>query len=298
LKKHYLLIAALLLATTGCKKLLKKSSKGSSSGASGPSQPSVASGRTTPPTPTWKESEVTFLELPSARGSVRLKGTDLAIQFSGLPKETKLTVDGQTSTADASGFIATKLDISSRLAKLAPKDAFDFRFKLAPETKIDLDFGPTAKLTLDVPSISVSFALTDLYKAAPDAPITLGDEKPPAQHTVLLMASSVEPLGPAKSLGEVDWVAVQTKLPAREGKSCGGYKKTTDGGSQSERAYTLQMIDEKLTVYEVKTGVQVATKDFKAKNECPMLVFNGIASSYASNEEKKVWLRELRTSKK
>ena len=101
------------------------------------------------------------------------------------------------------------------------------------------------------------------------------------------------------TLEEVDWVAVADKQPARTGKLCDGYKKIGDRSKDgTERAYQLQIIDEKVTVYDVKTSTAVDTKEFKAKNTCPSMVFSGAASSYVSSDDEKAWLRELRTKRK
>jgi hypothetical protein len=294
--KKLVLVGLLLVSTTSCKKVLKPLRR-----LDPETKAAQAQALATAPTPVWKEHEVTFAELPKARGSFGIQGTGYNVSFASLPAGTKITLNGQTSIADSGGYAVMKVPLDERIAKLSPKDAFDFRFKLDPQAKIDLEFSPTAKLTLDLPSQSVSYALSELYKKAADTPVALGEDKPVANHSVLLVSSlTPESLGPAKTVAEIDWVALSTKQAPRPGKVCTGYKKIGDKGAKdpSEKAYALQMIDEKVTVYEVKTSKAVDSKDFKAKDQCPSMTFGDKATSYVASDEVKAWLRELRAKVK
>ena len=99
----------------------------------------------------------------------------------------------------------------------------------------------------------------------------------------------------AQTVDAIDWVAISTKLPDRQGKMCTGFKKTGETGPGE--SLPLVMHDQKMTVYDVRTCKEIASKDFKAPESCPVITFSKEASSYPSKDDMKAWLRTLRTKK-
>jgi hypothetical protein len=301
--RTFALVALAFVVSTGalgCKK--RRPPFGAAAGTVTTTGASVGKAKEPPlqvaPTPTWKESVLTFAELPKARGSFSIDKLEGQVTFSGLPEETRVMLGDQTHIAGPGGIVLFKFDLSAAIAKLSPRDAFDYQFKFDPKTTIDLVFSPTAKLSVALPPQSISYALAGLFKGARDVPVALGDGPPRGQHSVLLMGTlTPEALGPAKTIGQIDWIAVGEKQPARLGKVCDGYKRVGDKASDA-KTYRLQMVDEKVTVYDVRTSAPVDTREFKAKEQCPMMAFNGAVASYVPADDQKAWLRDLRAKRR
>jgi hypothetical protein len=279
-----------LCAGSGCKKALREAArKAAEADRSGGSALASA------PTLTWKDSEVSFSGL-KAKGRFAIRGTAYEISFSDLPADAKLTVGGKNVPMSSSGYVSTKIDLSQQLGDIAAKDAFDSHFRLDPQTKIALEFSPTAKVAFDAPAESTSYGLGELYKKVPDVPVAFAASAPSA-HSIVNLVLTPEVSGPAKTLKDIDWVATSENLPPRKGRVCTGYTKSgTEKGP--ERSYVLLMVDQKVSVYEVATSKLVEAKEFKAPDTCPMMTFGGEAKSYAVSAEQHAWLRALRTQTK
>lgn len=287
------IIVSGLSVGAGCKRVLREAlKKGQESSSTSSSTTDTAP--TTAPVAEWKDSQVSF-KGTKAKGSVLMRGTSYDVSFSDLPANAKVTVGGKSASANSSGYVAQKVDVTERLAALAPKDAFDSSYAFDPQTKAEVEFSPTAKVMLDLPARPAAFGLSDLFKKAADTPVPFVTSQPAGSHTVVLTSIPAEVLGPAKTLKEVDWVAVSENLPPRKGKTCSGYKK--DKGDTRTSSYQLEMVDQRLSVYEVATSKLVEAKDFKASETCPMMTFNGAAKSYPPAADPKRWLRELRAKK-
>lgn len=279
------LAAALASGQLGCKKKLFDRRTGSQAAP------------TAPPTPVWKDHEVSFREI-DAKGNFHVGSTKLDVSFRSLPAGTTIATGNDRRTADASGNASLQVDLGATIAKLPPRDAFDYKFRLDPRAKVELDFGGGVKLTLDAPATSVSYGLTEMFKKAVDAPINLPPpETAPAEHTVVLLgAGSADAIGPATTVDAIDWAATVTNLPERSGKTCSGYSKS--GTKDGDKSFVLKMVDQRVDVFDVRTSRPVSSREFKAREDCPMMAFGNAAKTYASTDEQKAWLRELRTGKR
>lgn len=281
-------------ATTlgGCKKLLKPRKYDDTDGASFTSSPAEVNS-SEPLLAHWKDTEVTFPGA-SGTGSFSYSGTKLTASFHNVVAGDTVEMGGDKATATSSLMMA-QVDLGEKLAKLRPTDAFDYKFRFNPEVKVNLVLGHRP-ITIDAPATSVSYGLTSAFKKAADTPITLPlPPKPPAEHTILFTdgISGGEPIGPAQTVDAIDWVAISTKLPDRQGKMCTGFKKTGETGPGE--SLPLVMHDQKMTVYDVRTCKEIANKTFKAPESCPSITFSKEASSYPSKDDMKAWLRTLRT---
>lgn len=276
------------------------------SGAAGCKKPR-ASSRTTatvtsPPTLVWKDMSIEMKELPGARGDVFLAKT-LAYQvsFSGLPEGTTLAVGGgEVRSAGVGGMVESSVDLADAVAALPPAQALDYTFHVDPKATATLTFPGGVMSSFAMPPTSVSFSITDGLKACSDTPMTFGkkDAAQPSEHTIVYLGTSAEVLGPAKTMADVDWVALEQPSGTRNGKKCSGYKKTGAAKADSdEKTYVLSMVDRKVTVYERRTSKAIASREFKAKEVCPMMSFGDEAKSYPDSEEIKAWLRTVRGQK-
>ncbi len=256
-----------------------------------PTTPSVA------PKVAVKDQEVTFSGV-STKGRVSLKDASYNLWLSDVPENAKVLLAGKTFTPGSGGIVDAKIDLSDKIATISPKEAFDTSFKFDPKFKIEVEFGPNAKVSFDAPPVPLWIGLADYYKDAADSPVALAKPSPGAEHTVVSLLSTVpEALGPAKTLKDIDWVAVGENLAPRSGKTCSGYKKTGDDKGP-EKSFIVELVDRKVTVFDAATSKVIDSKEFKANNECPMMAFGGNARAYASSDEQKSWLRTLRSSTK
>ena len=283
---------ACVLATAGCDRLAKlKRGTASEADAGASSTPLSA-----PPTPQIRELDITFRET-KARVSLFLHGTSYDISFFDFPPSAKVSVGNNALTTDTTGFITAKVDLSDAIARLAPQDAFNPAFKLDPKTKLALSFGPQANLLLDAPPITTSRALIELFQKASVTPFSVGAPPKPGAHTVILIGPvTPDVLGVAKTVADIDWVALIEKQPARSGKTCSGYRRSGDPQGVAS-SLGLKLLVEKLSVFEVRTGKPVADKVFTAPNDCPQ---GGIGElkSYVSVDEQKRWLKQLTATRR
>ncbi len=282
------LLVVVALGSMGCKRILTRLSRKSTRPVS--SAVAVASA----PTPSWKDIELTFPELPKARGSFSFHGMDYVVTFSSLPPGTKVNVGALSETAGIGGYVTTKVDVSEELGTVSPKDAFDYRYKWVPHIPVTLDFGGP-RLTVDAPPVSPSYALNQAFKTVADRPLTFGKEMagPPVEHSIAYLAATApEILGPARSLADIDLIALHTDLPYRTGPLCKDSRSTDAGAS---KGHPLKLVDRKVTVYERKTSKVVANQDFKADDTCPMFSYGEQTTTYPALESVKVWLRTVRT---
>jgi hypothetical protein len=98
--------------------------------------------------------------------------------MSDFPEKAKLIVAGKTFTPSSGGILDAKIDLSEKLSALSPKQAFDTSFKFDPKLKMEIEFGPNAKVTFDAPPVMLWIGLGDLYKSAADSPVALAKPSP------------------------------------------------------------------------------------------------------------------------
>lgn len=290
MRRPLLVGLAFVLLLGGCKKMLQRRDP-SGADAGFTTEPTLES--SPPLTPQWRDLEVRF-SATSAIGTFSYNATKLTASFREVAPGDSIEMGTDRATATTSRFMSAQVDMGAKLAKLRPSDAFDFKFRFNPETKVNLVLGQRP-VTIDAPPQPVAFALTSAFKKVADAPLALPPpEKAPTEHTILFIDTlNSEPIGPATTVDAIDWVAIGTKLPDRRGKPC-PTKKTGDSTGDD---VPLVLRDEHLVVFDVRTTKEVAAKDFKAPEACPSFIFTKEATSYPSKDEMKAWLRSLRTKK-
>ncbi len=284
-------ILLLVLPSFACSKIKERVLAAAGDGGS-----SAASGAL--PTPVWKDHELSF-QGQKGGATFLVSGTKLTMNFRDLPPGMTISSGTQKTTTSTSGYASLAVELVDRLAKLTPRDAFDFKFKFDPQVKVELDYGPAGKLSVDAPPSNVNFGLGDAFKKASDTPVPFpAPVPPPKEHTVLFVgAGSAEPIGPAATVDAIDQVAVVTNLPERKGKVCDGYKASGKNASDKTKSFVLELVDQKVTIYDARSTKSLASKDFKAKDSCPLMAFGGSAKTYPTNDELKAWVREMRGKK-
>lgn len=291
-----LVAIALAVSLLGCRKMLQKRTPQTYDAGRFTSLEVRDAG---PPTmtPRWRDTEVSF-DGVTGTVSFSYNGTKLLASVRDAKPGDSIEIGADKATATSTRYMSAQADVGDKLVKLKPSDALDYKFRFNPEVKVNLVLNGNA-VTIDAPSQAVSYAITGAFRKVADTPLALPlPDKPPTEHTVLFAdgVSGGEPIGPAATVDAIDWVALTTKLPDRTStKMCTGYKKAGEPGGGD--ALALIMHDQKLSVYDVRHSKEIASKDFKAPDQCPSVTFTREASSYASRDDMKAWLRTLRTKK-
>jgi len=122
--------------------------------------------------------------------------------------------------------------------------------------------------TIPLPPSKLGWSLTDMLHRVADGPLVLPGDTRPAQHTLLWTERDQKRVwGPAKTFGEIDWIAVNKKQDEKEIGVC-SYNVGPDHGGFEIKAKGR---DVTVTIYERQTGKVIAKQDFKAAATCPEL---------------------------
>lgn len=280
------LVTACALSSTGCN-VLSKLRRGKEDAGAG------ASVLTAPPKPQLRDDGITFdAKETKAKVYTKLDGTSFEVTFFDFPPGSKVSVGATPIALSPEGFATTKLDITPRLLQLPPKDALDAAFKLDPQVKVTLEFNPQAKLTVDLPPFPTAFPLKEYFKKMAGKPVAFGPGPKSGQHSALFLDSTKpEAFGPARALGDIDVIAIPEIQPPHAGKKCGGYKKIGET-TGPDRSFELQLIDDKVSLFDLRSGKALGQKVIAAPNQCPTAALGGVAKSYAAAEDSRRWVKQ------
>jgi hypothetical protein len=304
-------LCALSLASTGCDKLMamtkEKAKKAASSDdddddkskkdkkkgkdddeeeAKGPKQKA--------PTPEWKGEDEVVLGKAKGRFSVSEK-LSLRLALSPVPKGTKVTSGAFEDTARSDGTqVLVDVDVSEALGKVKPDEAFNYKTKWKSGVKFVVALVGHEAVEIEAPAVAPNYGLKRALEGVKDRPVTFVNEPAdaPKEHSVVYIGTlTPKVFGPAKTVSEIDWVALHEDLPARRGKMCPGYKDDKGG---SPRTLPVEMQDREVVIFERKTAKEVARKKFEAPEKCPMFAFGDTAKSYPNERQIESWLRSQR----
>jgi hypothetical protein len=255
-----------LLALLACKRLAQEAAR--ETGVTG------ATTAATPPAPvgpvslTWEQSYKVVAQGVKGEGTFFVtKDADkpplrLTASFHDFPAGTKVKIGPEQGVLSSSGFFSTMVDIKPAVIKQMLPD-------LKGPVELDLD------LTLEVPGAQpvttklqkqdvkdgVRFAL---LKARDGGVSFTPDDQPapqPRGAAVLSAYSDLEFVGNAKTLLELDWVAIaEDQKEPRGTKQC----------QFKEGPSTLKMFDAAATIVDRRSGKVIAEQTLKASDECPM----------------------------
>lgn len=226
--------------------------------------------------------------------SVMYKLDRAEVTFSGFPKGTKVMVGEKAATLEDFQHTVT-VDIGAAYGDLDAKMAFEREIVVRPKQKLTITFSNGVTFEDSLPRVPQPDT-NKVLAGATEHSVQLGDEgekRGGLRSVAFLDTSRGEVVGPAKTLREVDWVAVRQNQAARPGKSC-SYQRT----DLQAVAYRLDMVDQTVTVHDRHTGQRVHQKTFKAREQCPTIAVGGHAESYPSYDEMKAWLRGVAAKKK
>jgi hypothetical protein len=236
----------------------------------------------------------------NAKGDITcFGGLDCTLKLEKLPDGTKVKV-GDIVGESKNDRVSVKFDMGDAIAKAAPGDAMKYDKTIDPERSVELEFPDGAKVTEKLPGITTKYMIESELKKqlANGTPVLFGKEAdaPQTTHTVLNLAGSLgmdNVMGPAKTMAEVDRVAVEEQLPKRPGnKKCKGYKATGETGPGREA--DLFLVDWEVKLVERRTGKVIETKKFDAPTRCPMFAQGNETTSYPDSRAVTMWLRSKR----
>jgi hypothetical protein len=295
------LLLGLTLAFGGCDKLGlgKKKGGGSEEGDSevAGSGAQAKAPLKKAPTPELKEGDK--LKLGQAEGVFLItEKLGLSVSFHPTPKGTRLTSGTLEDVTTMEGSQArVEVDVGEALGKLSPEVAFDYQTKWKSGVKVVVALAGYEPVEIEAPALSPAYGLGRALEGVKNRGVSFGkepDAPPPAHSIAYLGGLTPKVFGPAKTLVEVDWVAIPENLPGRPGKTCDGYKDNKGGPPKS---LVLERIDREVVLYERKTAKELGRKKFEASEECPMLAMGDKASTYPADGPIESWLRGERNKK-
>lgn len=246
---------------------------------------------TVAPWPIVREDSILFQnEATKANVYVYVEGPRYRLSFSEFPSNAKVTVNRAPVALDARGKGNAVVDLTPLIVALAPSQAFDAAYKLDPRTKIGFEFGAAKEQVVDAKPISIAVILQEHLRTNAGQPMVLGAGPKAGEHSAILVGSG-GPLavGPARTVGELDFVAVgELQPPRKTDKTCDGYAKTIASGQRSVRP--LEPVDTALTLYELRTGKKTANTVIAASEECPKSGIDA-ARTYASRDALAAWIK-------
>ena len=224
-----------------------------------------------------------FMTRDSDKPPLRLEAS-----FSQFPKGTKVKVGSEQQTLGDSGYWSTLLDVKPAIVKLTLED-LKAPVELGQDVSIEAPGSPVA--TTKLPKQNVKDGLRAALAKARDGGMTFGASDvaagKPRGVAVLSAYSDLDFVGAAKTLEEVDWVALaeDAKQP-RAVKTC----EFKQGASQ------VKLIDANVLVVERRTGKKITEKVLPASDECPRFAFvdkkENSAKNTVGSKEVTTWVRE------
>jgi len=220
---------------------------------------------------------------PSARLAFEFDELSYTVKPSDFPPASTLVIGGVATPAEGRA-----VDVSERLAGLAPAEALGWDTWVDPKLEIELRVPGFAPTRVAAPPRKLAWGFRRGLARAVDHPVlfkgeTAGDP-PPARHTLVHTGGVVQVIGPAATLREVDWVAVEIPLPQREGRAC----PVAEGGTAA-----LVLDAHVVKVVERKTSRLVAERTFAAEDKCRAGMKRLEAHVYLSFPEQLAWLRDV-----
>jgi hypothetical protein len=238
----------------------------------------------------WIDGKLSGPDLPFTC-TAPLEGASIALDCEALPKDTVITVRGTEHAA--AGKLHLDVDVGEALGSVTVKDLLSPGFELDPKIPIVITI-PSGTVKTEVPKLKY---LTIPLKYAAGKPLAFGKEPPPAPNkagtTVLWFGLNDEAFGPAATLREVDWLAVQGDVKIVDGPTC-KYQDTQTGKISSA---PLKLHAPEIVIYDRRTARVIDRKVFSAGGSCPSEKSkqDDTVHAGASEDTIKRWLKERRT---
>lgn len=252
-----------------------------------------AAPRSAPPVIIWKgDTARIYADLPPYRqtsAAMKVSFTDgddevplvMRIEFIDMPAGSTMTAGGVTATVTEQHGRAT-LEVPLPDVGALPIGALTGPVELAPPTPIEVRLREQAPVTTTVPAatVEVRYDLKHALERVPRGPVRFTATDNRLDTAVFIGSSFLDPIGTGTTLADIDWVvAVATQPPARP-RRCSRYL-----GADGD--VTVRFADTVLTVYELRTGRQVAVEVLAPPAGCPssVLVRKGEAIEYVGEAD-------------
>ncbi len=273
---------ALLLSGAGCDLPSRPDKAAPSSGAKGPV------------TVTWADGSKLRVDGTQAQATFSLtKDPDkpplrLLLAFDDFPVGTKVKVGSEAGIVGASGNWSSLLDVTS---VFVGQTLDDVRGKVDLKVPITIELAGAAPVTTDLPKQTVKDAVRAALLRAQGGGWSIGSadtpQGKPRGAAIVSGESGLDFVGAARTLYEVDWVAIaEEPAQPRASKSC-NFK---DG------PVTVDLFDAKTTIVERRSGRKVAEKIVAARSECPKFALIDQAKRSAKRSVDKddivVWVQQ------
>lgn len=211
---------------------------------------------------------------------------ELRASFSEFPRGTKVEVGGESSTVGDSGYWSTMIDVKPTIVKLSLDD-LKAPAELGLDVSIQPEGGSAGKAHL--PKQDLKGGLRAAFTKARDGGIDFGAGDAavakPRGVAVLGGSSDLEFIGAARTLQEVDWVALAEEVKAPRGtKKCDFQKGPV----------TLELKDATVLLFDRRTGKKVEETVLHSDEECPRFAFvqDGKTSNTVDSEQVVTWARQ------
>ena len=250
--------------------------------------------RSVPPVIIWKgDTARIYADLPPYRqtsAAMKVRFTDgdevplvMRIAFTDMPADSTMTAGGVTATVTEQHGNAD-LEVTLPDVGALPIGALTGPVELAPPMPIEVTLPEQEPVTTTVPAgtVDLRFDLKDALERVPRGPVRFTATDNRLDTAVFIGNTFLHPIGTGKTLADIDWVVdVATRPPARP-KRCSRYIGTDD-------VVTVRFADTVLTVYELRTGRQVAVEVLAPPAGCPssVLVRDGQAIEYVHEADVK-----------
>ena len=247
--------------------------------------------------PSGSVSKITLTGM-EAKGEVSCFGsTGCAVRLDKLPEGTKAKLGAAEATAEGKSPVKLAFDMGEQIGKASVEDALKYDRTVDPGLTLELTFPDDVKVSAALPGMTTKFFIEQTLEKdlINGKTVLFGKESldPPKAHSILFLDALLDReavIGPAKTMSEIDLVAVKEPQEKRSGdKKCKGYKATGDKGPGTDA--DLMLVDWDVKIIERKTGKVVESKKFEGEKRCPYVASNGEATSYPNRRAIQVWLR-------
>jgi hypothetical protein len=217
-------------------------------------------------------------------GQAMVSEDRLSVFFREFPPGTVLTVGNATATADDEGYATAETKISALFGVLPTETVVSMESILEGASfSVTPPGGAAIRVTLPP---QTAYGVKDTLLSVAQGPLLFSGETEgsgPLRNAIWWNPSGQEVVGsPAPTLAELDAVVV-VERPEGTSKVCTGY---TDDKGTPEPDVTLHLKDTVVTIFERRTGREVAKMTFPPDDACPtwLTAESGRTTSRDSNE--------------
>jgi hypothetical protein len=168
---------------------------------------------------------------------------------------------------------------------------------LKPDASVTVTFANGTSVAGALPQFDLNMAASKLAQDLGDKAaegFKFSPEEPEITRHSILFAKTydMDVVGPAKTYGEIDWIATEARTSRETSKMCSGYRINGAG----DHSLPLSAEDATVTVRDRRNGQEIATKEFASNMECPSFATNRLVAG-PSHTAITAWLKSLLSRK-